>query len=123
MSCLNTGRAACFSDLITPKCRTCAITDGELTKPNERDFKHMVTKREKKALAKDRPPYADPTEKESMAECHPGRVKAIETAIKNLKSLNFGTALDVACGGGQLTKDLLAGMFKHTDMFDRCPAA
>ena len=122
-TCSNTGRATCFNDLTVPKCKTCAITDGELAKPNERAFNCMLTKREKKALTKDRPQYADPTEKESMAECHTGRVKAIETAIKNLKNLNFGTALEVACGGGQLTKDLLAGMFKHTDMFDRCPAA
>ena len=122
-TCLNTGRASGFGDLVEPKCKTCAMTDGDVTMVNERDFKHMVTKREKKALAKDRPPYADPTEKESMAECHPGRVKAIETAIKNLKSLNFGSALEVACGGGKLTKDLLANMFQHTDMFDRCPAA
>ena len=98
--CSITGRVACFSDTAAPKCRTCAITDGELPKPNERDFKHMITKREKKALVKDRPPYADPAEKNSMTECHPGRVKVFEAAITNLKNLNFGTALEVACGGG-----------------------
>ena len=122
-TCSNTGWAACFSDHITPKCRTCATIDGELAKPNERAFNYMLTKREKKALTKDRPPYADPAEKNSMTECHPGRVKVFEAAITNLKNLNFGTALEVACGGGQLTRDLLAGMFEHTDMFDRCSAA
>ena len=58
-----------------------------------------------------------------MTECHPGRVKVLEAAITNLQNLNFGSALEVACGGGQLTKDPLTDKFKHTDMFDRCPAA
>ena len=52
--------------------------------------------------------YADEEEKESMAICGPPSVTLQGNELLKLKNLGRGRALDVACGDGRVTRELLA---------------
>ena len=58
-----------------------------------------------------------------MTHCHLPSVKVLEELLDALSFLNYGRALAVAEGDGQLTKDLLRFRFKAIDCFDQCPDA
>ena len=43
--------------------------------------------------------------------------------MRQIPDLKKERALEVACGDGRLSKDLLSQMFTYVDMFDQCPLA
>ena len=67
--------------------------------------------------------FASPEEQQHMAICHPASVQMLEGFLKSLGELDRKRALEVACGDGRLTRDLLAKWYEEVDMFDQCPVA
>ena len=58
-----------------------------------------------------------------MEVCHGPSVTIIEALLKKLPGLDLTRALEVACGDGRLSKDLLQKWFKKIDLFDQCSNA
>ena len=58
-----------------------------------------------------------------MAHCHRKSLKLLEKFIQDLAHLGTQSALEVAAGDGQATKDLLKDYFEEIDCFDQCPIA
>jgi len=50
-------------------------------------------------------------------------VKQLRLFIRSLRNHKYNRALEVACGQGLLTKDLLSKLYKYIDMFDQCSKA
>ena len=58
-----------------------------------------------------------------MNLCHFPSIQVLKELFKQLPSLRFDKALEVAAGDGQLTKDLLRLEFREIDCFDQCPTS
>ena len=58
-----------------------------------------------------------------MAQCHQASITHLKTFLAGIPSLNMNRALEVAAGDGQLTADLLGGLYKDVDCFDQCGVA
>lgn len=58
-----------------------------------------------------------------MEICHSASVKILDKFLKSLGKIDKSCVLEVACGDGRLSKDLLSSWFEEIDMFDQCPKA
>ena len=58
-----------------------------------------------------------------MQENHEDANKQLSEFFDLLPNMKFNRALDVCCGDGILTIDLLHDKFKAIDMFDQCEDA
>ena len=67
--------------------------------------------------------WANKEEREKMDVNHWPSLPYIQKGIKKVKTLKPFRAIDVGCGDGLLTRDLLLYKFTKVDMFDRCPKA
>ena len=54
---------------------------------------------------------------------HDPSVRVIEKFLKRLKNHKYSRALEVACGRGLLTKDLLSEKYEAVDFFDQSEEA
>ena len=54
---------------------------------------------------------------------HDSSVREIEELLKKLSSHKYSRALEVACGRGLLTKDLLSKKYEEVDFFDQSEEA
>ena len=52
---------------------------------------------------------------------HDQAIEALNEFLLKNPNLKYKRALDVGCGGGLLTIDLLSKYYKAIDMFDKCP--
>ena len=62
--------------------------------------------------------WADEQEKLDMEKCHKQSVSIIKAFVASLSRHQTGRALEVACGDGRLTCDLLADVYEAVDLFD-----
>ena len=67
--------------------------------------------------------YADDDEVEDMAQCHKRSLSLLGKFMEDISHLGTESALEVAAGDGQATRDLLHNYFKEVDCFDQCPIA
>ena len=58
-----------------------------------------------------------------MEKCHYGRLQLMKGIMQQVADLKKDRALEVACGDGRLSKDLLSQMFTRVDLFDQDPTA
>ena len=58
-----------------------------------------------------------------MRRNNPNRIEAMEAFLLKIPNLAYGRALEVGCGRGHLTMDLLQNVYKYIDMFDRSKSA
>ena len=58
-----------------------------------------------------------------MDENHPNAVEQLKKLLGLLPNHKYTRALEVACGRGLLTKDLLSTWYAEVDMFDKSSEA
>ena len=58
-----------------------------------------------------------------MVDNHPEAVKQLKMFLQKLPNHRSYRAIEVACGDGRLTRDLLSGYYQKIIMFDQCPQA
>ena len=63
-------------------------------------------------------PYADEEEKAEMNDCHEANIRYMRAFLTKIMHKKCGTALDVGCGDGRVTIDLLAESYDIVDCFD-----
>ena len=56
-----------------------------------------------------------------MNENNKEAIELMEKFLHKLPNHRYDRAIDVACGAGHLTLDLLSKNYKNIDMFDSCP--
>ena len=62
--------------------------------------------------------YPSPEEQEWLESDHPRRKELMEDLLDNLFKGNKERALDVACGDGRLSREVLVWYFNKVDLFD-----
>ena len=67
--------------------------------------------------------YASWLERLNMELCHDAAVIAMSEFMDGLCSLKYDAALEVGCGDGRVTRDLLMGRFGQVELFDPCLVA
>ena len=70
------------------------------------------------ALNEDEKAYPTPEEHEWLEKDHPKRCELMRSLLDNLFKGNMERALDVACGDGRLSREVLVWFFNKVDLFD-----
>ena len=68
-------------------------------------------------------PYADAEEIEDMAAVNPVIMPYLRIILQDLVNMKKGKVLEVGCGEGHATKEVLHDLFFQIDLFDKCPLA
>ncbi len=67
--------------------------------------------------------YETQKDKEELSRVNPRILDQLKNFIDNCTSMKKEKALDVACGTGWVTKEVLLSRFSEVDLFDRCKQA
>ena len=67
--------------------------------------------------------YETQKDKEALSLANPRMLNQLRNFLDSLTSMKKGKALEVACGAGWVTKEVLLSRFSEVDLFDQCEQA